>query len=386
MDGRSIISRACARGVGQVRALDVSRKTLRDLPKTVHGGQAWRLQGIDDYSHNLNPFGPPDCVSDIAAKASVHSDHYPDDSSIGFRTAVAEEFGVSSDNVIAGSGSSDIIRMFPNTFLDPGDRVLMFKPSFAEYTQQCRIVGAEIGYIPLRPENDYRIDIAELESKLDGVKALYVCNPNNPTGRVESRDRILKIIDMCQQRKIFVFLDETLLELVDGYKDISCASCVNEYDNLIVAGSLTKSFAIPGIRIGFGITSKPIADEMNKVRMTWNVGIIEQTVGEELISKHMGYVHDASRVLREESRYMYSRLKEMGFPVNAPADSFFYFCDLTSIGFDSKSFTERMLEQGIMVRDCNSFGPEYSGCVRFCVKDREHDERFVEAVKKVMER
>ena len=363
-----------------------TRPQLRDLPKTVHGGQAWRLQGIDDYSHNLNPFGPPDCVSDIAAKASIHSDHYPDDSSIGFRTAVANEFGVTPENVIAGSGSSDIIRMFPNTFLNPGDRVLMFKPSFAEYTQQCRIVGAEIEYIPLRPENDYRIDIAELESKLDGVKALYVCNPNNPTGRVEGRDRILKIIDMCQQRKIFVFLDETLLELVDGYKDISCASCVNEYDNLIVAGSLTKSFAIPGIRIGFGITSKPIADEMNKVRMTWNVGIVEQTVGEELISKHMGYVHDASKVLKAESRYMYSRLKEMGFPVNAPADSFFYFCDLTSIGFDSKSFTERMLEQGIMVRDCNSFGPEYSGCVRFCVKDRGHDERFVEAVKKVMER
>ncbi len=369
-----------------MNAGDESRPEIRDLPKTVHGGQAWRLNGIDDYSHNLNPFGPPSCISGIAAKAAEHSDHYPDDSSIGFRTAVAKEFGVSADNVVAGSGSSDIIRMFPNTFLSPGDRVLMFRPSFAEYTQQCRIVGAEIEYIPLRPENDYRIDIAELESKLKGVKALYVCNPNNPTGRVESRDRILRIIDMCQNRGIVVFLDETLLELVEGYKDISCASYVNEYDNLIVAGSLTKSFAIPGIRIGFGIMSKAIADEMNKVRMTWNVGIVEQTVGEELISKHMGYVHDASKVLKEESQYMYSSLKGMGFPVSAPADSFFYFCDLTSIGFDSRTFTEAMLGQGFMVRDCNSFGPEYSGCVRFCVKDRDHDDRFLEAVKRVLER
>jgi len=369
-----------------LNAGDESRPEIRDLPKTVHGGQAWRLNGIDDDSHNLNPFGPPSCISGIAARAAEHSDHYPDDSSIGFRTAVAKEFGVSADNVVAGSGSSDIIRMFPNTFLSPGDRVLMFRPSFAEYTQQCRIVGAEIEYIPLRPENDYRIDIAELEPKLKGVKALYVCNPNNPTGRVESRDRILRIIDMCQNRGIFVFLDETLLELVEGYKDISCASYVNEYDNLIVAGSLTKSFAIPGIRIGFGIMSKAIADEMNKVRMTWNVGIVEQTVGEELISKHMGYVHDASKVLKEESQYMYSRLKGMGFPVSAPADSFFYFCDLTSIGFDSRTFTEAMLGQGFMVRDCNSFGPEYSGCVRFCVKDRAHDDRFLEALKRVLER
>ena len=369
-----------------MRASDSSRKTLKGLPKTVHGGQAWRLEGIDDYSHNLNPFGPPPCIPDMVAKAAAHVEHYPDDSSIGFRTAVAKEFGVSPDNVIAGAGSSDIIRMFPNTFLEPGDRVVMFRPSFAEYTQQCRIVGAEIDYIPLRPDNDYRIDVAELGKHLtDGVKALYICNPNNPTGRVESRDKIISIIEMCQHKDIFVFLDETLLELVEGYKDISCASLVNRYDNLIVAGSLTKSFAIPGIRIGLGITSKEIADEMNKVRMTWNIGTVEQTVGEELISKHMDYVHKASAVLKEESQYMFSKLKDMGFPVSAPADSFFYFCDLASIGFDSKTFTEKMLGQGIMVRDCNSFGPEYSGCVRFCVKDREHDDRFLAAVKKVLE-
>ena len=285
-----------------MRPSDSSRSALKGLPKTVHGGQAWRLQGIDDYSHNLNPFGPPPCIPDMVAKAAAHVEHYPDDSSIGFRTAVAEEFGVSPDNVIAGAGSSDIIRMFPNTFLEAGDRVVMFKPSFAEYTQQCRIVGAEIDYVPLRPENDYRIDVKELESRLsEGVKALYICNPNNPTGRVESRDKIVGIIEMCQRKGIFVFLDETLLELVDGYKDISCASLVGKYDNLIVAGSLTKSFAIPGIRIGFGITSQDSADEMNKVRMTWNIGTVEQTVGEELIREHMGYVHDASKILKEES-------------------------------------------------------------------------------------
>ena len=369
------------------KASDKARSTLRGLPKTVHGGQAWRLKDIDDYSHNLNPFGPPECIASIVSEAAMHTEHYPDDSSIGFRTAVAKEFGVGPENVIAGAGSSDIIRMFPNTFITPGDRVLMFTPSFAEYTQQCRIAGAEIEYIPLRPENDYRIDIPELESKLTkGTKALYICNPNNPTGRVESRDRIVNIIEMCQRMDVFVFLDETLLELVDGYKDISCASLVKKYDNLVVAGSLTKSFAIPGIRVGFGITSEPIADEMNKVRMTWNIGTVEQAVGEKLISQHMDYVHDASKVLREESEYMYGHLKDMGFPVSAPSDSFFYFCDLSPIGFDSKSFTEAMLAQGIMVRDCSSFGKEYTNCVRFCVKDREHDDRFLATVRKVLER
>lgn len=373
------------REAATVRPSGLSRKPLGGLPKTVHGGQAWRLEGIDDYSHNLNPFGPPGCVAEIAAEVAGSADHYPDDSSIGFRTAVAREFGVEPENVIAGSGSSDIIRMFPNTFVEPGDRVVMFRPSFAEYTQQCRISGADIDYVPLRPENDYRIDMDELESHLaDDVKALYVCNPNNPTGRVEGRERVLSIAEMCRDRGILMFLDETLLELVDGYKDVTCAPFVEEYGNIVVAGSLTKSFAIPGIRIGFGITSKAIADEMNKVRMTWNIGAIEQAVGERLISGHMDHVHEASKVLKEESGYMFSRMRDMGFPVSAPSDSFFFFCDISSTGMDSKTFAERMLEQGIMVRDCSSFGPDYTNCIRFCVKDRERDDRFLNALSKVL--
>ena len=361
-----------------------SRKVLKGLPKTVHGGQAWKLKDIEDYSHNLNPFGAPDFLKDIVCEASLSVDHYPDDASPEFRQAVAEEFGVDPGNVIAGAGSSDIIRMFPNTFLEHGDRAVMFSPSFAEYTQQCVIAGVQVKKLPLRAENDYRIDPNELSAELKGARALYICNPNNPTGRVEPREKILAIVEECEMRGILVFLDETLLELVDGYKDVSCASYVNDYRNLIVAGSLTKSFAIPGIRVGFGISNRDIIGEMNKVRMTWNIGTIEQKVGAELIGKHMDYVRDASAILKEEGKRMFGELSDMGFPVDAPSDSFFYFCDVTRIGMDADMFTEKMLAHGIMVRNCSSFGKDYRGCVRFCVKDRERNGMFLDAVRQVM--
>ncbi len=364
----------------------VSRKTIKVLPKTVHGGQAWKLENIEDYSHNLNPFGAPDFLNRIVDSAVSQVWHYPDDSSPGFRTAVANEFEVEPENVIAGAGSSDIIRMFPNTFMEAGDKVLMFTPSFAEYTQQCKICGVEIEYITLLAENDYRIDLDELFQKLTpDVKALYICNPNNPTGRVEPREKILEIVDECEERGILVFLDETLLELVDGYKDVSCAAYVNEYTNLLVAGSLTKSFAIPGIRIGFGISNTAIIDEMNKVRMTWNIGAIEQMVGEKLIAEHMDYVHDAAAILRGEADRMYEELVEMGFPVPFPCDSFFYFADLSSLGMDAGTFVSKMKEQGYMVRDCSSFGPDFTNCVRFCVKDARTNDGFLAAVRKALE-
>lgn len=363
-----------------------ARSTIRVLPKTIHGGQAWKLDGIEDYSHNLNPFGAPDFLSDMVSSAISDIWHYPDDASLGFRDAVADEFGVGSENVIAGAGSSDIIRMFPNTFMESGDKVLMFSPSFAEYAQQCRICGVDIGFIRLRAENDYRIDVEELGPKLTSeVKALYICNPNNPTGRVEPREKVLSIVDECEEKGILVFLDETLLELVDGYEDVSCASYVEEYTNLLVAGSLTKSFAIPGIRIGFGISNTEIIDELNKVRMTWNIGTIEQVVGERLIAEHMDYVRDAAALLREEADRMFVRLKEMGMPVTAPCDSFFYFCDLSPIGMDAATFVSGMRSEGYMVRDCSSFGDDFRNCVRFCVKDPETDEGFLEAMRKVLE-
>ena len=364
---------------------EASRKTIRSLPKTVHGGQAWKLDNIEDYSHNLNPFGAPDFLDDIISSAVSSLWHYPDDSSPGFRRAVAEEFGVGSENVIAGAGSSDVIRMFPNTFMEAGDKVLMFTPSFAEYAQQCRICGVDIDFIKLRAEKDYRIDTEELYSRLTSdVKALYICNPNNPTGRVEPREKILSIVSECERRGILVFLDETLLELVDGYKEISCASYVKDFSNLLVAGSLTKSFAIPGIRIGFGISNTAIIDELNKVRMTWNIGGIEQVVGERLIAEHMDYVHDASKVLREEAKRMFDDLRAIGFPVNAPCDSFFYFCDISSLGMDAGTFVSKMKAEGYMVRDCSSFGPDFTKCIRFCVKDRSKNAGFIEAVSKVL--
>ena len=363
---------------------DLVKKEIRDLPKTVHGGQAWKLKDIEDYSHNLNPFGPPDCLGGIISSSVSGIDHYPDDSSPDFRGAVAQEFGVLPENVIGGAGSSDIIRMFPNTFLEKGDTVGIFSPSFAEYSQQCKIAGLKIKYLDLIPENDFRIDLDRLKDQLDGLKALYICNPNNPTGRIEPRDKIMEIVSICERKGIIVFLDETLLELVRGYKDISCAAFVNEFTNLVVAGSLTKSFAIPGIRIGFGIAHPSVIDELNKVRMTWNIGYIEQNVGAELISKHMKHVKNAADTMCFERKRMFEELKEMGFPVSSKCDSFFYFCDVSPLGYDAPGFVNAMLEQGIMVRDCSSFGSRFTNYVRFCVKDGERNGKFLDAVRAVI--
>jgi len=363
------------------------RGVLRGIPKTVHGGQAWKMEDIEDYSHNLNPFGPPECLPEIIATAMDDIGHYPDDNCTELKSTFSKIFSLREENIAIGAGSSEIIRNFPNAFIEKGEKAIINKPSFAEYSQQCRLVGAEIAFNDLAEEEDFRINTQKTSAAVkSGAKALYICNPNNPTGRIEPRKKILEVVKECRDEGTLVFLDETLLELVPWHEEISCIGYVNKFDNLVVAGSLTKSFAIPGIRIGYGAASAPLIEEMDKVRMTWNVGQIEQNVARILMSEHIGYVKKAAAVMAEESKIMNSELKKIGFPVGNVSDSFFYFCSLKELGVKCSKFQKLMLDQKIMVRDCASFGDRFDHYVRFSVKDRERNDMFVRAVENAMGR
>ncbi len=360
------------------------RKELAALPKTVHGGQGWMLKDVEDYSHNLNPFGPPDDISELLAVAGFGIGHYPDDSCSDLKEVISEVYGVGTDNITVGAGSSDIIRNFPNTFLAPGEIAVIPRPSFAEYAHQCRIAGATVRKMELSVDNDFRLDPEDISEHIIGAKALYICNPNNPTGRVEPRKKILSIVKECLDSNVLVFLDETLLELVPGYEEITCVKYVNEFPNLAVAGSLTKSFAIPGIRIGFGFGSPDTIAQMEKVRMTWNVGYAEQSIAAVLLEEQMDHVHTAAKMMAEESVIMNERLSEAGFTHGEVSDSFFYFRSVEHLGLKASEINERMKKEGIAVRDCASFGEPYDMYVRYSVKDRKRNEKFIDAAESVV--
>ncbi len=367
-----------------MRGRILPREELSGLPKTVHGGQAWKLQDVEDYSHNLNPFGPPDDLAEIIASAVGDVGHYPDDSCAELKDTISRAFDVPADCITIGAGSSDIIRNVPNTFYRPGDRVVISKPSFAEYGQQCRIVGARVDWNDLCEDEDFRLDADQVVRKAEGARAVYICNPNNPTGRVEPREKIVSIVRACEELGTLVFLDETLLELVPGYVDTTLSGMVDRFSNLIVASSLTKSFAIPGIRIGFGFANPDLISEMEKVRMTWNVGQIEQTVANVLIRDRMDYVDAAAATMASESEVMNTSLNDIGFPAGPVSDSFFYFSSVRPLGMDAPEFKKKMLARGIMVRDCSSFGERFSDYVRYSVKDRDRNCRFIAAVDSII--
>ena len=123
---------------------------------------------------------------------------------------------------------------------------------------------------------------------------------------------------------------------------------------------------------------------MEKARLPWNLGTVEQAVAMRLTEFDIDYVREASRSLEKENGVMRAALEEVGFHLDTPSDSFFYFADMAEYGADAAKTVELMLKERIMVRDCSSFGPEFKTYIRFCVKDRERNDRFAEAMGKTL--
>ncbi|MBN1110137.1 MAG: histidinol-phosphate aminotransferase family protein [Methanomassiliicoccales archaeon] len=363
-----------------MRIQDLVKKELLPIKRPVHGGQGWRLSGVEDFSHNLNPYGPPVELPNLVAEAAAHLDHYPDDQSSEFREAVASRHGVSASNVIAGAGSSEIIKLFPEVFISRKSRVIIPRPTFSEYSHACRMQGANILDVPLCEVDGFSLDMNAMLEKLPLAKAMYICNPNNPTGTLEPRRKVLELIDECERADKLVFLDETLLELVEGYEGFSCMSEVRNRRNLFLISSLTKSFAIPGLRVGYGVGSEEIVEMMGRARLSWNLGVIEQYVGTRLIRDHLGHVRRAAEMMAKER----GRIKETinGTRLFSPlsGQSFFFFTRINSPRLSAEDMVEYLLPKRVLVRDCSSFGRPFDKFVRFSIKTPEKNDLLIQAM------
>ncbi len=362
----------------------LARQEVKKLSRPKHGGDIWQFSEINDYSSNLNPLGPPPDLMDLISEAAGLLQHYPDDSSSQLKDSISDHHLVPWDCVIAGAGSSELIRLFPEVFLNPGDQVLMPRPTFGEYAFSCRLMGSSVVEYPLAEEDEFAFDFSNMLENLNGhTKAVYICNPNNPTSRVSSRKRVMEFVRECEKKRILVFLDETLLDLSEGAKEMSCVQEAPSHDNLFIIRSLTKSFAIPGMRIGYGIGGKNLIGLMDKARLSWNLGSIEQLVATNLLRDHFDHVEKAARIIAEEKERMRHSLSP-SIPVGKP-DSCFFFTNIGCLGTTGSQFRQEMIHHRVLVRDCASFGPPCDRYIRFCIKTKDHNNLFLEAFQQTLE-
>lgn len=348
----------------------------------VHGGidhaemEALGLkpEEILDFSANLNPFGPPQQVRKALARADISS--YPDSRSFRLRKALAEKLGLEIDNIIAGSGSTEIMRLAALAFFKAGDKALIVGPAFGEYEAACRIAGAEAIKYTLRAEDSFNIRVSELRKTMEKTSpaGLFMANPGNPTGCYYSRDLVEKLIDLCKDT-LFV-LDEAYISFVEPAETRWHSLDLIKNNRLLILRSMTKDYALAGLRLGYGIAGKEIIAALQRICPPWNVNVMAQEAGLCAI-KSDSYLAKSLDKIRKERAYLIEGLKALGMSPLASSANFF----LIKTGSGAR-WRRELLRKKILVRDCASFGlPEY---IRISVRKRDECDRLLAAMREVL--
>jgi threonine-phosphate decarboxylase len=293
--------------------VDISKlvkPTVQRLNPCVHGGDVWKisekyhipLDQVIDFSVPLNPMGTPKkALQSIRQHLSLIK-NYPDPEHEWLIETFSTYAGVKPNNIIVGSGSTELIYLFVEVFLNGESDVVIPIPVFNEYKKATMKVGGRPLFLKCDPAENFNLDLEKLEKAISKkTRIIFLCNPNSPTGNLYEKEDILRIVRLAAEKNVLVFLDEDYVEFVDDAKRYSMAEYVTRYNNLFVLRSLTKFFGLAGLRIGFGIASPDIVDALKRAKMPWTVNSLVMFAAKEA-------VQDDDFIKR--SRVLISRSKE----------------------------------------------------------------------------
>jgi histidinol-phosphate aminotransferase len=245
----------------------------------------------------------------------------------------------------------EIIRLIALSYFGRGDLVLILKPTFGEYEISCQLVGSRIIEQWAREEAYFAFDADRIVSmiKEHSLKGVFICNPSNPTGQYLTRRETEKVLAACQES--LVVLDEAYGAFTEGkWSSVPLIS----RGNTIIIHSMTKDYALAGLRLGYALASEGVIRNLIKARPPWNVNIVAQKAG-ILALKESYYVEECALKIDQAKKFLMAELGKIGLMVLPSKTNFF----LVRVG-DAGRFRRSLLSRGIIVRDCTSFGlPEY---------------------------
>jgi threonine-phosphate decarboxylase len=368
----------------------VARADLKQLEPCVHGGEVWEIAhetglGVDDFvdfSSSINPLGPSPralkAIKNGLAKLSL----YPDSNSTALREAIACHFGnINKNNIIIGNGSTELIYLFAEVFLKKGDTALVPQPSFGEYTNAIIKSGAKPKLVRL--SQDFQIEPNAFRAEMQGAKAVFLCNPNNPTSMLIPDDALREIVEKALEEDIVVLLDEDFIEFVDDEKQHSLVKSLSRYPNIFVLRTFTKSYGLTGLRVGYGIADEETIQVFYKAKMPWNVNSLAQAAAIAALADE-DHSRRTMETVRTEKKFLSRELGRIrGFRV-FPVDTNFVFVDVRQSGITASQLRTKMITHGILIRDCSSFAGLDGFYIRVAVRTREENERLLNAFRMVL--
>ncbi len=353
-----------------------------------HGGNKQELadrigcpvEEIIDMSSNLNPLGPPPEILNLIQEnlSSLHA--LPEADALTMRKGFADFYGLDVGQVLAGNGTTWFIYALPKAL--NCKKVLISGPTYSDYNDACDMHQVESRQVTAIEEKGFSPDVDEISSLAHGADLVVICNPNNPTGALVSRDQIEYLVK--KHSEVCFLVDESYLPFVPGAEEISLVSETG-FPNLLVLSSMSKIFRIPGLRSGFLSGAESLMEKVFHHYQPWSVNSLAQAVISK-VYQDPGFIrsfYDATRVfVLEETRVFKDELKECHGLHMVPGVTYFILAGLD--GITAKDFCKDVGQDKILIRDCSNFkglGPNF---VRFSLKTRKENLTLARTIKGVL--
>ena len=349
-----------------------------------HGGNLRQLalsaglssEDILDFSANINPLGPPEWLRSLVSRNIGSLTHYPDPDYVNLQRAISARYGVTEEETIAGNGSTEILYLISRAL--PARRAVVPVPAYSDYALASELSGLSVEKVFLKEEDGFKPDMEAIESRLMEHDLVFIGQPNNPTGLLYDADALR---NMALRNKSATFIiDEAFADFVEGMDSLTR----RRPPNVLVLLSLTKFFAIPGLRLGCAVADPDVISRIRKMMPPWSVNTFAQSMGEAALAD-VDYTKKTREYVRAERVRLTGELCSISGLYVYPGEANFLMVRIDRKEIDAPGLAQKLLRAGIAIRVCENFDGLNTRFFRVAVRTAEENERLCHALREALD-
>lgn len=348
---------------------------------SMHGGNIYgKAEKIQDYSSNINPFGVPKSFEKALSKNIENFTNYPDIEYRNLKKRIAQYLETDSSFVFVGNGAVDVLYKTIQA-LDYKKAVIAV-PTFLEYKRAMDIFHIKTKEIQYYNFEKICFDFNQFK-QIEENCIYVICNPNNPTGSILKKEKMMQFSEKLKEKNSFLIVDEAFMDFVEQKEMYSVIKQLNTHTNMLVIGAATKFFGMPGIRLGYGITcNRSLLEKLQQNAEPWAVNTAAEIAG-TVIFGDKKYIAKSKLWIKSERKFMMKTLSKIkGLTVFPSCVNFF----LVKTDYDSHLIQQQMEQEGFLIRTPEGFTCLDNTFFRIAVKDRQNNKAFCKALKKVIQK
>ncbi|MCC0783885.1 aminotransferase class I/II-fold pyridoxal phosphate-dependent enzyme [Clostridioides sp. ES-S-0108-01] len=354
---------------------------MKDLGHGANVDEMARLYGKDpreiiDFSSNINPNVLPDLERYIL-RGLEECRNYPDINYTNLRENISKYIDISPNFIIPGNGATEVIYLLMKSIKK---RLAIINPTFSEYRRSAELNNLDIIDLELDLENNFKLDIDIIKNNIEKFDSLFICNPNNPSGNVQD---LKELVCLLGQHNKMLIVDETFMEFVEDESEYSLVKYIESNANIFIIKAVTKFFGMPGLRLGYGLTSNAkIIDKIYEHKEPWTINSFADILS-NFIFEDKEYIRNSKEYYIKERKYMLQELRNLRNIKVYDTDTNFIL--IRTYKKTARQLKKDLFNQGnILVRDASNFVGLDDSFIRVAIKSHEDNKILIENIKNLL--